>query len=458
MFLIPPAPLMGPALSTPRQFTFYPASNPSSATLTGSARGPASNLPTDSPTMSPRGPPESPRGPGQALQALLHPQDHQGMKMTADSAVFSIPAAIRGSTQPMRICVYGDSMTAGFPAYEPYAKFLASTLAAAGLSVEIVGCGLCGLAAVEMARGLDAQQLRDKFGRVGIGLRRLLAEENPFDLVLIMAGTNDLGVPHSSSEEVLACLESMHKACWAVGTPSLALSIPESSVTGTTRYPEAAKKWHAINNGLAAWGQVAQGENPCNRPFFLNTAELVSYDIVARMQGLWDPDTVHFTAAGSKEFGTKLAPSITSHLITEGRANSTVTEDSVATNASGRVGSGLRRLLERMKSGAARVATRMSTKSPRKSTSKKASGHRKPTPRRSSSSASSTSTDASGHRQISPERATSAAARTDTINGIQTHGSQEGTVKKSLRASCDPLAPCGLAITFRHQQSGVAVY
>jgi hypothetical protein len=206
--------------------------------------------------------------------------------------------------------VYGDSMTAGFPCYEPYAKSMVSTLAATGIYAEVVGCGLCGLTAVEMARGLDSPQLQDQFGRMGPGLRHLLEEQGPFDLVIVMAGTNDLGVPHATAEEVLASLQSMHGACWATGTPSVALSVPESSVTGTTQYPEAAVKWHAINNGLAAWAQAEQRENSHTRPFFVNTARLVSFDHAARARGLWDPDSLHFTAAGSQEFGSKLAPVI----------------------------------------------------------------------------------------------------------------------------------------------------
>jgi lysophospholipase L1-like esterase len=296
-------------------------------------------------------------------------------------------------------------MTAGFPSYEPYAKSLASTLAAAGMSVEIVGCGLCGLTAVEMANGLDAQQLRDNFGRVGLGLRRLLADERPFDLVLIMAGTNDLGVPQSSAKEVLACLESMHRACWAVGTPTLALSIPESLVTGNpTQYPEAAQKWHAINKGLAAWGQVAQGKNPCKRPFFVNTAELVAFGMAARCQGLWDPDSLHFTAAGSREFGTKLAPVIRSHLSTEGRP--------------------------------APVAAKAGT----------------------------TSKDAGGHRQATPERITSAAVVTgmkrdaSKVTGMKRDGSKESTIRKAVQASGVARMPCGPKDTYMHQQRRVAVY
>jgi len=210
--------------------------------------------------------------------------------------------------------VYGDSMTAGFPCYEPYAKSMISTLAGAGISAEVVGCGLCGLTAVDMARGLDSLQLQDVFGRVGPGLRRLLAEQGPFDLVVIMAGTNDVATPHLSIEEVLASLKSLHEACWAKGTPTVALSVPESSVTGTSQFPQANQKWHAINNALAAWAKAEQGDCSLVSPFFVNAARLVSFNQAARVRGLWDPDNLHFTAAGSREFGSKLAPIVASHL------------------------------------------------------------------------------------------------------------------------------------------------
>jgi hypothetical protein len=205
-------------------------------------------------------------------------------------------------------------MTAGFPRYEPYAKSLISTLAGTGISAEVVGCGLCGLTAVEMARGLDSPQLQDLFGRVGPGLRKLLLEEGPFDLVIIMAGTNDVAMPHISPDEVLASLKNMHAACWEAGAPTVALSVPESSVTGTTQYPQAAQKWHAVNDALDAWAKAEQGERSLTSPFFVNSATLVSFDDAARARGIWDQDSLHFTDVGSAEFGSKLAPIIASHL------------------------------------------------------------------------------------------------------------------------------------------------
>lgn len=221
--------------------------------------------------------------------------------------------------------MYGDSLTAGFPSYEPYGKSLSSSLAGAGISAEIVGCGLSGLTAVELARGLDSPQLQDKFGRVGPGLRRLLADQGSFDLVIIMAGTNDVAVPHVSTEEALTSLKSMHAACWAKGIPTVALSVPESVVSGTGQFPQAAQKWHAINNAIASWGKAKQGERSLTSPFFVNSARLLAFDHGARARGLWDPDNLHFTSAGSREFGSKLAPIVAPHLQGQAKLSSGTT-------------------------------------------------------------------------------------------------------------------------------------
>lgn len=210
--------------------------------------------------------------------------------------------------------MYGDSLTAGFPSYEPYAKSLSSALVDAGISAEVIGCGLCGLTAVEMASGVDSSQLQDQFCRKGPGLRKLLDDEGPFDLVVIMAGTNDLGVPDTSAEAVLCSLKTIHEACWTAGTPTVALSIPESKVTGTVQYPEGAKKWHAINDALARWATAKEGDPSLKSSFLVNSATLVSFDDAALARGLWHPDSLHFTSAGSREFGSKLAPIVASHL------------------------------------------------------------------------------------------------------------------------------------------------
>eukprot|EP00746_Dinoflagellata_sp_MGD_P038874 gnl/MRDRNA2_/MRDRNA2_19360_c0_seq1.p1 gnl/MRDRNA2_/MRDRNA2_19360_c0~~gnl/MRDRNA2_/MRDRNA2_19360_c0_seq1.p1 ORF type:complete len:342 (+),score=54.19 gnl/MRDRNA2_/MRDRNA2_19360_c0_seq1:78-1103(+) len=221
-------------------------------------------------------------------------------------AVFSVPALGNTNKGMKKICVYGDSLTAGFspqagvPFCEPYANSLVSTLAALGVSAQVVGCGLCSLTAVDMVNGLDSPQLPDGFGRMGMGLGKLLADHGPFDLVIIMAGTNDLGNRHLSAQEVLGGLKRMHEACWKSGSQTLALSIPQSAVTATMQYPEAKAKQNAVNSKLKEWAQT----KPCT--YFVDTAMLLPFDHAACACRFWDADSLHFTAAGSREFGCNL--------------------------------------------------------------------------------------------------------------------------------------------------------
>jgi hypothetical protein len=128
-----------------------------------------------------------------------------------------------------------------------------------------------------------------------------MKEQGPFDLVMIMAGTNDLGTPHTSVEQILGSLKNMHKACHVAGIPTVAISIPESSVTGTSKYPEAAVKWRAANKALASWAKAEQDV------MLADSSQIISFNPTAIASGLWEPDELHFTAAGSWTLGSGLA-------------------------------------------------------------------------------------------------------------------------------------------------------
>ena len=65
------------------------------------------------------------------------------------------------------------------------------------VEVDIWVCGLSGLTAEELVDGMDDEDIRDSTGRIGRGLQLVLAERGPFDLVLLMAGTNDLPRRHA---------------------------------------------------------------------------------------------------------------------------------------------------------------------------------------------------------------------------------------------------------------------
>merc|ERR1719327_192047 len=97
---------------------------------------------------------------------------------------------------PLRVLCYGDSLTAGFYAggrkFSPYGAALEEAMTAQGLDAEVQIMGLSGHQGSQMVAELEAPvTAADITGRRGKGLGHILDEEGPFDLVILMAGTND---------------------------------------------------------------------------------------------------------------------------------------------------------------------------------------------------------------------------------------------------------------------------
>merc|ERR1712039_552926 len=90
--------------------------------------------------------------------------------------------------------------------------------------VDVWMCGLCGRTAAELARRADCRGIEDEFDRVGKGIQVILTED-PFDLVLIMVGTNDLGMGYQSGD-VIKNIKALHQFCHERGVPTVALSLP----------------------------------------------------------------------------------------------------------------------------------------------------------------------------------------------------------------------------------------
>mmetsp|Transcript_128557 Transcript_128557/g.333271 ORF Transcript_128557/g.333271 Transcript_128557/m.333271 type:complete len:430 (+) Transcript_128557:83-1372(+) len=195
-----------------------------------------------------------------------------------------------------RILCYGDSLTAGFAAngqqFEPYGRAMAERLAGAGTACEVAVCGLSGKTAREMV-ATSSTSLADIVGNRGKGLVRALEEDGPFDLVLIMAGTNDMG--HGAQPEtILQDLQRLHGLCHERGVPTVALAPPPAPVAGSAREQMRQRftaKLRALSQGMER--MVA-----CVDP-----ADIVP----ASALGLWEQDGLHFTPAGSRQFGAGLA-------------------------------------------------------------------------------------------------------------------------------------------------------
>mmetsp|Transcript_39606 Transcript_39606/g.109102 ORF Transcript_39606/g.109102 Transcript_39606/m.109102 type:complete len:427 (-) Transcript_39606:68-1348(-) len=207
----------------------------------------------------------------------------------------NLPSAMRrfGSGRPKILC-YGDSMTAGFYnsglQFSPYGETLAKRLPAT-----VWVNGLSGYTATLMARSVSEKGLVDLTRHVGWGVKRILREKGPFDLMLIMAGTNDLLRGHSP-DSAFEAVKALHTACHNMGVRTVALSVPPGwRGMGEQDY---AARWSRLNRLIRRWcgeGKVA----------FVDVAKLVPY---GKHNGFWAEDGIHFTPRGSELLATKLDP------------------------------------------------------------------------------------------------------------------------------------------------------
>lgn len=198
-----------------------------------------------------------------------------------------------GSNQPQdhHILCYGDNLTFGFCSNghqcKPYAAALSDALMRAGIRCKVSVGGLSGHTARQMVGAIDKPPVTDAQGRiVGRGLGQILDEDGPFDLCIIMAGTNDLTLM-SRSEDVVRDLRSLHAAAHSRGVPTVALAPPSPQRSAQVE----------LANLLAKWVQTAQ--------------PVLSYanaeDFAPRsVKGFWEPDSVHLSPAGSASLGQRL--------------------------------------------------------------------------------------------------------------------------------------------------------
>lgn len=215
-----------------------------------------------------------------------------------------LPPAMPGDAEPdWRLLAYGDSLTAGYHAFgklfAPYAEALSAGLFAADVSAEVWVCGLSGQTVSVMAAKPDAEELKDVCKRTGKGIRRVLSESGPFDLALLMVGTNDLG--KSDPETIFANVRALHEECHQAGVRTVALSVPPSEAANAS--VKLNKKRRQVNALLQKWASESTGEQGV--ALFVETGDLLPFD---ETSGLWEMDGLHFSRDGSRELGAKLAP------------------------------------------------------------------------------------------------------------------------------------------------------
>eukprot|EP00929_Paragymnodinium_shiwhaense_P000945 TRINITY_DN101145_c0_g1_i1.p1 TRINITY_DN101145_c0_g1~~TRINITY_DN101145_c0_g1_i1.p1 ORF type:complete len:460 (-),score=44.24 TRINITY_DN101145_c0_g1_i1:490-1869(-) len=217
-------------------------------------------------------------------------------------ALASMPVAFfsgaRAEEAEVRILCYGDSLTAGFCSggafFEPYGKALADTLGTLGLPTEVEVCGHNGGLASEFAQKMESS-LMDVTGCHGKGLKRILSDDGPFDLVIIMAGTNDIA-KNAHPEEVLRSVRCLHNECHRHGIPTVAMAPPPFSFAKaeTTRRHFA----HLLRDWAAS--TLARG-----RVNFQDAGALVQAP--PGYGWMWEPDRLHFNPSGYQRLGEALA-------------------------------------------------------------------------------------------------------------------------------------------------------
>lgn len=218
-----------------------------------------------------------------------------------------------------QLLAYGDSLTAGFwqsgLRFAPYGAALVASLGGLGHRAELWMCGLSGLTVREFVRSLDAPSMSCVCGRRGQGLGRILKSRGPFDLVLLMGGTNDLGLGEGGAEAIFADLRLLHEACHAAGACTVALSVPPNAFSPRPPRPGEGKrprpgaygeKWARVNQLLADWarGPGAGGDGKVGVVAFVDVASIVPH---TGRSPLWEGDGLHFSPAGSRRLGEGLA-------------------------------------------------------------------------------------------------------------------------------------------------------
>ena len=216
---------------------------------------------------------------------------------TATAAAYIAPATATTTNDPhnnnnnkpsvsqRRVLAFGDSLTAGTSGAElfPYAPILEQALQRENTAVRHRGMP-----------GWTTQMMLDHLDDERTGLRQAIDRGHP-DVVLLMAGTNDLG--HGESVETITNnLVQLHTICLDNGVArTIAMAIPPSGYQ--SRVPQAADMVRLINRNLE---QVAETDSRITFfpfPFaFENGGEN------------WYADTLHFSEAGYRVLGQSLAP------------------------------------------------------------------------------------------------------------------------------------------------------
>ena len=142
--------------------------------------------------------------------------------------------------------------------------------------------------------------LVDVCGIAWKGLSRVLAEDGPFDLAIIMAGTNDLPYP-AKRQAAAANILRLHMACHTVGVPTLAIAMPPAPCGSELWYRDRELHVKEMKNLVSKFAHDAKLNY--HMMTFFDPADLLG----PQNRILWDSDGLHFSQVGSALLGKCLA-------------------------------------------------------------------------------------------------------------------------------------------------------
>jgi lysophospholipase L1-like esterase len=213
-----------------------------------------------------------------------------------ETTVRSSPVA-----QLHRIFCFGDSLTAGTspPTREtyPYAPYLQAEIQKGILKKSIVRhTGLPGWTASQMLQMIDSDK----------GLRTTIRKIQvpSLSLVIVLAGTNDLGHRRKPAEIATDILD-MHRLCHYEGVPhTIAIGVPSSAFQ--SRYLEAKENADQVNEALEQFCDSEPKATFLPFPFGF-----------AQGDEKWASDGLHFSQIGYQVLAESMAP-IVEKILVEG--------------------------------------------------------------------------------------------------------------------------------------------
>lgn len=215
---------------------------------------------------------------------------------------------------PVRVLAYGDSLTAGYhpvgqrSRFKPYGKFLAEHLAP-HFDAEVWVCGLSGLSARQMVEKQANPDITDTTSRRGKGLKQAMKDCGPFDLVLLMAGTNDLG-GSTPPKCIVEQIKQLHKICHDAGTPTFVMSVPDNGRVSELEDEDYIMAWRSVNADLRKWASSSEAVARVTK--YVDVGELVPWSAQSAADGglFCDADLIHFSPVGSETLGISLADAV----------------------------------------------------------------------------------------------------------------------------------------------------